>query len=109
MTSHNFPHAPAKLHLVGIGGIGMSALAQFFISLGYAVSGSDRDLETPAQVKLFGKLKAQGITIFLQDGSGVQQTSPDAIIYSSAIEDDNPDFLAAKNTPRFHRSIAMAE
>ena len=109
MTSHTFPHAPAKLHLVGIGGIGMSALAQFFVTLGYEVSGSDRDLTTPAQVKLFDKLKTQGIKIFLQDGSGVTDTSPDAIIFSSAIEKDNPDFIAAQDTPRFHRSIAMAE
>ena len=109
MTSENFPLAPAHLHLVGIGGIGMSALAQFFVSLGYTVSGSDRDLETPAQVKLFDKLRSQGMTVFLQDGSGVKETKPAALIYSSAIEDDNPDFVAAGETPRFHRSIAMAE
>ena len=109
MTSESFPPAPAHLHLIGIGGIGMSALAQFFVSLGYTVSGSDRDLETPAQVKLFDKLRGQGMTIFLQDGSGVKETNPSALIYSSAIEDDNPDFIAAGETPRFHRSIAMAE
>ncbi|MCM8538383.1 MAG: Mur ligase domain-containing protein [Lentisphaeraceae bacterium] len=109
MTSENFPSAPAHLHLVGIGGIGMSALAQFFVTLGYTVSGSDRDLETPAQVKLFDKLRSQGMTIFLQDGSGVKETKPDALIYSSAIEEDNPDFVEASETPRFHRSMAMAE
>jgi UDP-N-acetylmuramate--alanine ligase len=103
-----FPKAPAKLHLIGIGGIGMSALAQFLVSLGYAVSGSDRDLTTPAQVKLFEKLKLQDIQIFLQDGSGIDHLKPDAIIYSSAIEESNPDFVAAKQTPRFHRSMAMA-
>lgn len=109
MTSETFPSAPAQLHLVGIGGIGMSALAQFFVSLGYTVSGSDRDLETPAQVKLFDKLRSQGMTIHLQDGSGVKETKPAALIYSSAIEEDNPDFVTAGETPRFHRSIAMAE
>ena len=104
----DFPQPPAKLHLIGIGGIGMSALAQFLVSLGYQVSGSDRDLSTPAQVKLFNKLKSQGIKIFLQDGSGVQEFQPTAIIYSSAIEESNPDFAAATGIPRFHRSMAMA-
>jgi len=108
MNLDTFPQAPAKLHLVGIGGIGMSALAQFLLTLGYEVSGSDRDLTTPAQVKLFDKLKKQGMQIFLQDGSGVRQCLPDAIIYSSAIEDDNPDFVASDKTARFHRSMAMA-
>ena len=108
MNSENFPAAPAKIFLVGLGGIGMSALAQFFISLGYEVAGSDRDLTTPAQAALFDKLKKQGISAYIQDGSGVEEFKPDALVYSSAIEESNPDFLAAGNTARFHRSIAMA-
>ena len=109
MTSEEFPKAPAKIFLIGLGGIGMSALAQFFVSLGYEVAGSDRDLVTPAQASLFGKLKKQGISAFIQDGSGVKEFQPDALVFSSAIEDDNPDFVAAGNTPRFHRSMAMAQ
>ena len=105
----NFPEAPAKIFLVGLGGIGMSALAQFLVSQGYQVAGSDRDLTTPAQAELFSKLKTQGISAFIQDGSGVDEFKPDAIVYSSAIEESNPDFIAAGNTPRFHRSMAMAE
>ena len=109
MTSDEFPQAPAKIFLIGLGGIGMSALAQFFVSLGYEVAGSDRDLVTPAQAALFGKLKKQGISAYIQDGSGVTDFQPDALVYSSAIEDGNPDFIAAGDTPRFHRSMAMAQ
>ena len=109
MSSQKFPEAPSKIFLVGLGGIGMSALAQFFISLGYEVAGSDRDLTTPAQAALFGKLKKQGIKAYIQDGSGVKDFKPDALVYSSAIEDSNPDFQAAGDTLRFHRSMAMAE
>ena len=109
MNSETFPEAPAKIFLVGLGGIGMSALAQFFVSLGYKVAGSDRDLTTPAQEKLFGKLKKQGIKAYIQDGSGIKDFSPDALVFSSAIEDSNPDFQAAGDTPKFHRSIAMAQ
>ena len=109
MTSLDFPQAPAKIFLIGLGGIGMSALAQFLVSLGYKVAGSDRDLVTPAQAALFEKLKKQGIDAFIQDGSGVKEFKPDAIVYSSAIEESNPDFQAARETARFHRSIAMAQ
>jgi len=109
MTPDKFPEAPSKIFLVGLGGIGMSALAQFFVSLGYEVAGSDRDLTTPAQAALFGKLQKQGIKAFIQDGSGIDDFKPDALVYSSAIEESNPDFIAAGDTPRFHRSKAMAE
>lgn len=109
MNSVEFPQAPSKIFLIGLGGIGMSALAQFLVSLGYEVAGSDRDLVTPAQAALFGKLKKQGISAYIQDGSGVKDFEPNALVYSSAIEENNPDFLAAGDTPRFHRSMAMAQ
>lgn len=61
--------AKKKLHFAGIGGIGMSALAQMSASLGFATSGSDRAAASPENARIFNALKAQGITIHPQDGS----------------------------------------
>ena len=103
-----FPSAPAKAFLVGLGGIGMSALAQYLAHRGYQVSGSDRDLTTPSQQRLFISLAQQGIAVYQQDGSGPEEEKPDFIVYSSAIEEDNPDFVAAGDCPRFHRSETLS-
>ena len=97
-----------KIHFVGIGGIGMSALAQFFAAHGCAVSGSDRGAEQKENQAIIAPLKAQSIKIFPQDGSFIKSIKPDCLVYSTAIEDDNPDFLAAPDIPRVHRAVALA-
>lgn len=100
---------PESLHFVGIGGIGMSGLAQMARSLGCQVSGSDRAVDRPENAALFQALKQQGIALYPQDGSrfsGPEKT--DALVYSTAIENDNPDFQAAGSIPRLHRSQALA-
>ncbi len=99
--------AGAKLHFVGIGGIGMSGLAQLYASMGYRVTGSDRGADLPENSTLFAALQKQDITIFPQDGSFVSAGLPDVLVYSSAIEDDNPDFKAGMGLPRLHRSEAL--
>ena len=93
-----------SLHFVGIGGIGMSGLASWCRALGITVSGSDRDVGKSENAHILSPLKAQGITIFPQDGSFMTAEAPDALVYSSAIEADNPDFAAAGNIERLHRS-----
>ena len=108
MTDFKLPPRGGKVFFAGLGGIGMSALAQFFRSLGFAVAGSDRDISSPSQADLFAKLAKQGINHYVQDGSGVKEFQPDLIVYSSALEEDNPDFIAAGDTSRLHRSAAMA-
>ncbi|MDD5698667.1 MAG: Mur ligase domain-containing protein, partial [Victivallaceae bacterium] len=97
-----------KLHFVGIGGIGMSALAQFFAAHGCSVSGSDRSAEQPENQPIIAPLKAQGISIFPQDGSFRRHLTPDCLVYSTAIEEDNPDFAAAAGIPQLHRAAALA-
>ena len=96
-------------HIVGICGIGMSALAQFARACNIEVSGSDRALENPENSALKQMLVAQNIRLFPQDGSrfapGNEQ--PDAVIYSTAIEKDNPDFAASENIERIHRATAL--
>ena len=100
---------PHSLHFVGIGGIGMSGLAQMARSLGHHVSGSDRALHAPENQAVFQALKAQGIELYDQDGSRFADGNPppEALVYSTAIEEGNPDFAAGAGIPRLHRSAAM--
>ena len=98
-----------KLHFVGVGGIGMSALAAMALDLGHQVSGSDRGADRPENARIIDALKFAGITIYPQDGSFMRHENPDCLVYSTAIEADNPDFAAGKNLPRMHRSELLAK
>jgi len=97
-----------KIHFIGIGGIGMSALAQLFAAHGCDVSGSDRGAGQSENQAIIAPLKAQNIKIFPQDGSFIKTFKPDCLVYSTAIENDNPDFIAAPAIPRVHRAEALA-
>lgn len=98
----------AALHFIGIGGIGMSGLAQMYAAQGFKVSGSDRGAERPENRRIFDALKAQGIKIFPQDGSYAKSITPDFLVYSTAIEDDNADLKAGPDIPQIHRAVALA-
>ena len=104
------PEFPKSLHFVGVGGIGMSGLAQMFLDLGCEVTGSDRALGHPENARIFSALEAAGVKLFPQDGSVYAGGyAPDAIVYSTAIEEDNPDFRCAPaGTRRLHRSQALS-
>jgi UDP-N-acetylmuramate--alanine ligase len=100
-------------HLIGIGGVGMSALAEALIALGHTVSGSDRLIGTVDQVLLppsLKRLNALGIDIKPDDGSGIN-ASVKRIIVSTAIEDGNPGLVKAKEIgiPVIHRATALSE
>ena len=95
-------------HFVGIGGIGMSGLAQLLREMGCRVSGSDRDSEKPENRVLFDSLRQFGIEIYPQDGSYAKNGTPDIVIYSTAVESGNPDFVAAGEARLLHRSQALA-
>ncbi len=98
-----------KIHFIGICGIGMSGLAQMFSWLGHTVSGSDRAIDNSENKELISKLKKQNIDVFPQNGSFMQsKLQPDFIVYSTAIEDDNPDFKVSKHITKWHRSEALA-
>ena len=96
-------------HFVGICGIGMSALAQFAAAMQIKVSGSDRALDNPENAALKSMLEAQGITLYPQDGSRFDSGEPavDAVVYSTAIEESNPDFARSSNIERIHRATAL--
>lgn len=97
------------VHFIGIGGVGMSALAQACLDRGDAVSGSDRLLAAGLRTPVLEILAAQGCELFPQDGSGIR--SPETVVvYSTAIEADNPDLLRANaiGCRVLHRSAALA-
>ena len=80
-----------KRHLIGIGGVGMSALATALVRLGDEVTGADRTLGT-SNIRF---LESLGVRVFPDDGSGVDQTT-DEVIVSTAIEETNAGLIKAK-------------
>jgi len=83
----------------------MSALARLALAEGAEVSGSDRDFDAGRNVGLARKLQRLGIRLHPQDGSGVRADTA-AVIYSTAVEPENPDRLAARSrgVQQRHRS-----
>ena len=84
-----------KYHFVGIGGSGMSGIAQVLKARGHEVRGSDRSYDRGQNAALYNKLKAQGITLVKQDGATLDKTI-DFIVVSTAIDSDNPEFEQAR-------------
>ena len=87
----------------------MSALAQALLDIGEEVSGSDRLVDGGDATPNLARLKAQGVRIFRQDGSGVR-AGVGRVVMSTAIEEDNPDLAAARGLgiPVVHRADALA-
>ncbi len=78
------------IHCIGIGGVGLSAIAEIFLKRGYWISGSDLK---PGEVT--EKLKNQGALIFFDhDESNIH--GADLVVYSSAVSPDNPEIVAAQ-------------
>ncbi len=103
------PPGAARVHLAGIGGVGMSALAQALLDAGCAVSGSDRLLDRGDATDTLQCLRRQGVALHPQDGSGVLPGTARMVV-SSAIEDDNPDIAACRalGIPVVHRAAELA-
>ncbi|HAN04887.1 MAG TPA: hypothetical protein DCW72_04620 [Elusimicrobia bacterium] len=98
------------IHFSGIGGVGMSALAQVAAMEGRPVSGSDRDFDRGRNLGVKAALDALGIKIFPQDGTGINENTAELAL-STAIEDSNPEVLKAKELGLkiSHRSELLAE
>ncbi|MFC1497629.1 UDP-N-acetylmuramate--L-alanine ligase [Verrucomicrobiota bacterium] len=103
------PETINHYHLVGVAGVGMSALAQALIAQGFSVSGSDRDYDSGKDLPVLRKLGKAGVRFVPQDGSGVGADTT-AVVVSTAIEDDNLDIAAAKkkDLPIIHRAELLA-
>jgi UDP-N-acetylmuramate--alanine ligase len=97
------------IHFVGVGGAGMSALAQIHAMDGGPATGSDRDFDRGGGAALRPKLEALGIRLFPQDGSAITRETA-LVVLSTAIEDSNPEIAAAKalGVPLMHRSEFLA-
>ncbi len=95
----------SKIHFIGIGGIGMSALAQVLLSKGYIITGSDikHNLFTRA-------IELKGGRVFMgHDAENI--TGSQLVVYSSAISDDNPELNRARkeNIEILHRGRLLGE
>ena len=97
------------IHFVGIGGAGMSALAQIHALDGGPATGSDRDFDLGRGAGLRRKLEALGVRLFPQDGSAISRETA-LVVLSTAIEDANPEIAAARalSVPLMHRSEFLA-
>lgn len=94
---------------IGVAGAGMSAIAQYLRGTGMRVSGSDRFFNEGKAGDIREKLEADGITCFLQDGSGINETV-DLVVASTAIEDTVIEIRKAKelNIPIIRRSELLS-
>lgn len=103
------PRGAGRFHYAGLGGSGMSALAQFQVMTGGKTSGSDRAFDKGERVALRAQLEALGIAVLPQDGSGVAEDCA-ALVVSTAVEDSVPDVAAARDLgiPIVHRSELLA-
>ncbi|MGD9788017.1 MAG: UDP-N-acetylmuramate--L-alanine ligase [Sulfuricellaceae bacterium] len=98
-------HKVKRIHFVGIGGAGMSGIAEVLLNLGYKVSGSD--LADGAVTK---RLKSLGAKVCVGHAAeNVEQS--DVVVISSAVKEDNPEVQAARerNIPVVPRAMMLAE
>jgi UDP-N-acetylmuramate--alanine ligase len=94
-----------RIHFVGIGGAGMSGIAEVLFNLGYQVTGSDSRLSETTR-----RLGDLGIKIQHQHaGENVKET--DVVVVSSAVKEDNPEVISAKNRriPVIRRAEMLGE
>ncbi|MEP7183390.1 MAG: UDP-N-acetylmuramate--L-alanine ligase [Betaproteobacteria bacterium] len=98
-------HKVKRIHFVGIGGAGMSGIAEVLATQGYAVSGSD--LAASAVTK---RLAALGVTVAIGHSAG-NVAGADAVVVSTAVAADNPEVVAAreKGVPVVPRALMLAE
>lgn len=98
-------HKVKHIHFVGIGGAGMSGIAEVFVNLGYLVSGSDL-MDSP----VIQHLSNLGVKVYVGHESR-QITGADAVVTSTAVKPDNPEVIAAKekNIPVVPRALMLAE
>ncbi|MEJ6000946.1 UDP-N-acetylmuramate--L-alanine ligase [Paucibacter soli] len=98
-------HAVKHIHFVGIGGAGMSAIAEVLHSTGYMVSGSDQAASAATQ-----RLQALGVRV--QIGHAAEHIAgAQAVVTSTAVKADNPEVIAARaaKVPVVQRALMLAE
>src|SRR3989344_2538343 len=81
-----------KVHFIGIGGIGVSAIARLFLSEGKAVSGSDRQIDSP----MIKELKKLGARIYRGHKTSQVPIGVELTVHTTAVGADNPEWAEAK-------------
>ncbi|MFO1015322.1 MAG: UDP-N-acetylmuramate--L-alanine ligase [Caulobacteraceae bacterium] len=105
MNRRPVPFELGPVHFIGIGGIGMSGIAEIMIRIGYTVQGSDAKASANTE-----RLEKLGAKIFIgHDGAHIEGAS--AIVYSTAVKHDNPEMVAGreKRLPLVRRAEMLAE
>jgi len=98
-------HAVKRIHFVGVGGAGMSGIAEILHNLGYTVTGSDQSDGATLQ-----RLASLGIRVHVgHDAQWVEGT--EAVVISTAVKSDNPEVVAARarRIPVVPRAVMLAE
>ncbi|CAN0618334.1 UDP-N-acetylmuramate--L-alanine ligase [Burkholderia multivorans] len=98
-------HIVKHIHFVGIGGAGMSGIAEVLVNLGYEVSGSDISRNAVTD-----RLEALGARIAIgHDAANIEGAN--AVVVSTAVRSDNPEVLAARHrrVPIVQRAVMLAE
>lgn len=98
-------HKVRRIHFVGIGGAGMSGIAEVLVNLGYEVSGSDLSVNTATD-----RLASLGARVMLgHDRVNIERA--DVVVVSSAVRSDNPEVLGARaaRVPVVPRALMLAE
>jgi UDP-N-acetylmuramate--alanine ligase len=105
MNRRPVPFDLGPVHFIGIGGIGMSGIAEIMLRIGYVVQGSDARASANTE-----RLEKLGARIFIgHDAAQVDGAS--AVVYSTAVQADNPEILAARERrlPLVRRAEMLAE
>ena len=99
------PREIGTFHIIGIGGIGMSAIAEILLAKGYSVQGSDQ--KDSANVR---RLRAKGVRVFIGHDA-VNLVGARSVVISSAVKSGNPELEAAraKGIPVIRRAEILAE
>ncbi|HET6599671.1 MAG TPA: UDP-N-acetylmuramate--L-alanine ligase [Burkholderiaceae bacterium] len=98
-------HAVKRIHFVGVGGAGMSGIAEILHNLGYGVTGSDQ-----ADSAVTRRLASLGIGVHVGHAAA-NIADADAVVTSTAVRPDNPEVIAARarHVPVVPRAVMLAE
>ncbi|HEX6859875.1 MAG TPA: UDP-N-acetylmuramate--L-alanine ligase [Caulobacteraceae bacterium] len=105
MNRRPVPFELGPVHFIGIGGIGMSGIAEIMLRIGYTVQGSDAKASANTE-----RLEKLGAKIFI--GHAAEHVEgASAIVYSTAVKPDNPEMVAGRNArlPLVRRAEMLAE
>ncbi|THD61450.1 UDP-N-acetylmuramate--L-alanine ligase [Phenylobacterium sp.] len=105
MTRRPVPFDIGPVHFIGIGGIGMSGIAEIMLRIGYQVQGSDAKASANTE-----RLEKLGAKVFIGHDAG-HVDGASAVVYSTAVKADNPEMVAGRERrlPLVRRAEMLAE